>query len=317
MENFLYSLNATIPIFLLIILGKVLMHFHIINSDFTKTADRLVFYVGLPALVFRDLGMSSVKNSFHIQFVLFCAAVTIFIILAIWFLTDIFMKDKESQGAFIQASYRSSAAILGMAFINNMYGDAGNAPLMIIGAVPFFNIFAVIILTLKGKKNEKKSKGGALLRSTIIDVMKNPILISIVVSIPFAVWGIRLPSFAEKTISNLAGIATPLALICIGAGFEGRKAIKKIKPTAVAAFIKLILLASLFLPLAIYLGFRNQELVAALIMLASPATPSCYIMVKNTNNDAVLTSSIIVLTTLLSSVTLTGWIYLLRSFGFI
>ena len=57
--------------------------------------------------------------------------------------------------------------------------------------------------------------------------------------------------------------------------------------------------------------------MAILIMLGSPATVSCYIMAKNTGNDAVLTSSVIVLTTLLSAVTLTGWIYILHSMGFL
>ena len=113
----------------------------------------------------------------------------------------------------------------------------------------------------------------------------------------------------------MGNTATPLALISIGAGFEGRKAIKKIKPTLAASFIKLILLSALFLPLAIFFGYRNQELMAILIMLGSPSTVSCYIMAKNTGNDSTLTSSIIVLTTLLSSVTLTMWIFLLRTVG--
>ena len=144
-------------------------------------------------------------------------------------------------------------------------------------------------------------------------MFKNPILLSILISLPFAFLNLHFPVFINKAIGNIANTATPLALISIGASFEGRKAIKKIKPTVVASFIKLILLAALFLPLAVFLGYRNQELMAVLIMLGSPATVSCYIMAKNTGNDYILTSSIIVLTTLLSSVTLTAWIFLLRS----
>ena len=223
------------------------------------------------------------------------------------------MKNKTEKGAFIQASYRSSAAILGMAFIDNMFGNAGLAPLMIIGAVPLYNIFAVIILTVKGKNPDQKAD----VKGTLLAVCKNPILLGIVAALPFTFLQPTLPTFFVKTVSNLAATATPLALIAIGASFEGSKAIKKICPTLIATCTKLILLASLFLPIAIWMGFRHQELVAILIMLASPATPSCYIMAKNTNNDATLTSSIIVLTTLLSSVTLTLWIYLLKNLGFI
>lgn len=311
MDNFIYSLNATLPIFLMIILGKILYKLRIIDDHFTKVADKYVFMVALPALVFKDLTENDIRSNFDGSYVLFCFLVTLTVILVIWGLTSLFMKNKSEQGAFIQASYRSSAAILGLAFIDNMYDGAGMAPLMIIGAVPLFNIFAVIILTLKGDNDGQKPD----VKTTVLNIFKNPILLGILISLPFAFFHWELPEFMNKTINGIGNTATPLALISIGATFEGRKAIKKIRPTLIASFIKLILLVALFLPLAIYIGYRNQELMAILIMLGSPSTVSCYIMAKNTKNDAVLTSSIIVLTTLLSSVTLTLWIFILKSIG--
>lgn len=311
MSNLIYSINATLPIFLLIILGKVLKTAKIINDEFTKTADRYVFRIALPALLFSDLTENNVGSAFDGKYVLFCFSVTIFSIAVLWGLTEKFMKNEERKGAFIQGSYRSSAAILGLAFINNMYDSVGMAPLMIIGCVPLYNIFAVIILTLKGDNGGKKPN----MKETFINVMKNPILLSILIALPFALLNLHFPSFVNKAIGSVANTATPLALISIGASFEGKKALKKMKPTLLASFIKLILLASLFLPLAVFFGYRNQELMALLVMLGSPTTVSSYIMAKNTGNDGILTSSIIVLTTLLSSLTLTLWIFVLKSFG--
>ena len=311
MSNLIYSINATLPIFLLIILGKVLKTTKIINDEFTKTADRYVFRIALPALLFSDLTENNVGSAFDGKYVLFCFSVTIFSIAVLWGLTEKFMKNEEQTGAFIQGSYRSSAAILGLAFINNMYDSVGMAPLMIIGCVPLYNIFAVIILTLKGDNGGKKPN----MKETFINVMKNPILLSILIALPFALLNLHFPSFVNKAIGSVANTATPLALISIGASFEGKKALKKMKPTLLASFIKLILLAGLFLPLAVFFGYRNQELMALLVMLGSPTTVSSYIMAKNTGNDGILTSSIIVLTTLLSSLTLTLWIFVLKSFG--
>lgn len=311
MSNLIYSINATLPIFLLIILGKVLKTAKIINDEFTKTADRYVFRIALPALLFSDLTENNVGSAFDGKYVLFCFSVTIFSIAVLWGLTEKFMKNEEQKGAFIQGSYRSSAAILGLAFINNMYDSVGMAPLMIIGCVPLYNIFAVIILTLKGDNGGKKPN----MKETFINVMKNPILLSILIALPFALLNLHFPSFVNKAIGSVANTATPLALISIGASFEGKKALKKMKPTLLASFIKLILLAGLFLPLAVFFGYRNQELMALLVMLGSPTTVSSYIMAKNTGNDGILTSSIIVLTTLLSSLTLTLWIFILKSFG--
>lgn len=311
MSNLIYSINATLPIFLLIILGKVLKTTKIISDEFTKTADRYVFRIALPALLFSDLTENNVGSAFDGKYVLFCFSVTIFSIAVLWGLTEKFMKNEDQKGAFIQGSYRSSAAILGLAFINNMYDSVGMAPLMIIGCVPLYNIFAVIILTLKGDNGGKKPN----MKETFINVMKNPILLSILIALPFALLNLHFPSFVNKAIGSVANTATPLALISIGASFEGKKALKKMKPTLLASFIKLILLASLFLPLAVFFGYRNQELMALLVMLGSPTTVSSYIMAKNTGNDGILTSSIIVLTTLLSSLTLTLWIFVLKSFG--
>lgn len=311
MSNLIYSINATLPIFLLIILGKVLKTTKIINDEFTKTADRYVFRIALPALLFSDLTENNVGSAFDGKYVLFCFSVTIFSIAVLWGLTEKFMKNEEQKGAFIQGSYRSSAAILGLAFINNMYDSVGMAPLMIIGCVPLYNIFAVIILTLKGDNGGKKPN----MKETFINVMKNPILLSILIALPFTLLNLHFPSFVNKAIGSVANTATPLALISIGASFEGKKALKKMKPTLLASFIKLILLAGLFLPLAVFFGYRNQELMALLVMLGSPTTVSSYIMAKNTGNDGILTSSIIVLTTLLSSLTLTLWIFVLKSFG--
>lgn len=196
MSNLIYSINATLPIFLLIILGKVLKTTKIINDEFTKTADRYVFRIALPALLFSDLTENNVGSSFDGKYVLFCFSVTIFSIAVLWGLTEKFMKNEEQKGAFIQGSYRSSAAILGLAFINNMYDSVGMAPLMIIGCVPLYNIFAVIILTLKGDNGGKKPN----MKETFINVMKNPILLSILIALPFALLNLHFPSLSIKPL---------------------------------------------------------------------------------------------------------------------
>ena len=112
-------------------------------------------------------------------------------------------------------------------------------------------------------------------------------------------------------------MATPFALLCVGGGFEAGKALAKLKPTIFGTLIKLIILPLIFIPVAILLGFRNEFMAATIIMLGAPTTPTCYIMAKSMDNDEVLTSSIIVITTLLSAFTLTGIIYVLKILGYL
>lgn len=314
MENFIYSLNATIPIFLVIVIGYVLKQTGILNDEFVSVANKFNFKVTLPFLVFKDIAGANIREDFDVVFVLFCAIATTVCFFAIWGCVKLFVKDKSMIGAFVQASFRSSAAVMGIAFIQNIYGTSGMAPLMIIGSVPLYNIYSVIVLTLEA---ENSGQGKEKIKKALVGIITNPIIIGILLGLLVSLSGITFPTIINKTIQNMASMASPLALIAIGAGFEGRKALAKIKPTIAVAVIKLVVQTAVFLPIAIQLGFRNEKIIAILVMLAAPTTPSCYIMAKNMKNDGVLTASAVVVTTLFSAVTLTLWIYLLKTFGFI
>lgn len=314
MDSFHFAINATMPIFLVIVLGWVLMRMGIFNKAFADVADKYVFKVALPVLLFYDIATTNLRQGFDLKFVLFCMVSTTTMFLGIWLLAHLSMKDKSLVGAFSQAAARSSAAILGIAFVMNIYGNLGQTPLMIVAAVPLFNIYSVIILSSSASDNPG---GRGHIKHTCLNVIKNPIILGILAGLPFSLLGIKFPVIVAKTITSVGSTATPVALLVVGAGFEGRKALARIKPTVMATAIKLLILPAIFLPLAVFMGFTKSELVAVLIMTGSPTTVSCYIMAKNMDNDAILSSSIIVLATLLSSVTLTGWIFLLRHMALI
>lgn len=315
MENLIFSLNATIPIFLLMVLGYVLKLLKIVDEPFVKTLNSFNFKITLPVLLFRDIAESDFTSVWDTTYVLYCFFVTLFCIAAIWLLSSLFYKNKACTGEFVQASYRGSAAVLGIAFIQNIYGDSGMAPLMIIGTVPLYNIAAVLILSFTGPNGEKPDKKS--ISDSIKSILTNPIILGILLGMLVSVSKVSFPSILEKTVGSISSLATPLALLGLGAGFEGRKALKQIKPTVICSFIKLLLQPLIFLPLACYLGFRDEKMVALLIMLGAPTTVSCYIMAKNMGHEGILTSSVVVTTTFLSAVTITLWLFALRCFELI
>jgi len=320
MDNFIFSLNVTIPIFLVILLGYILRKIGLINENFVSIANKYVFKCALPVMLFQDIAFTDTLRSAKGSFVLFCALVTIAMFLLVWLCSYIFLKDKSLVGAFAQAGARGSAAILGVAFVENISGSAGMAPLMIVSAVPFFNILSVIILTFSADLNksagEKKSHG-AVIKKSLFNIVTNPIIIGILLGIPFALLNVKFPAIATRTMDYVARTATPVALIAIGGGFDKQEATRRVKPAIWASLIKLVILPAVFLPLAVLFHFASSEMVAILIMLASPTTVSCYIMAVNMENDGPLTSNVILLTTIFSSLTLTGWIFILRSLNLI
>ncbi|MCR4748181.1 MAG: AEC family transporter [Lachnospiraceae bacterium] len=315
MENLIFSLNATVPIFTLMVLGYLFRKIGLIDEKASTWMNKFVFNAALPVLVFKDLADQNFAETWNGKFVLFCFAVTSISIAVIALLSKWIVKDRAKRGEFIQSSYRSSAALLGIAFIHNIYGDSasGMGPLMILGSVPLYNVFAVIVLMLTAENDKSGQDIGKRLQSTVRGILTNPIILGIAVGMLWSVLRIPQPKIFRTIVSDIAALATPLGLMSMGAAFDFRKALNELKPALIASFIKLFVLAAIFLPLAVMSGFAGEQIVAILVMLGSATTVSCYIMAKSMGHEGTLSSSVIMLTTFGCSFSLTFWLYILRT----
>lgn len=310
MENLIFSLNATLPVFLMMILGMLFKKMKIISNDFASSMNKFVFLIPLPVMVFKNLATIDIRQAWNTKFVLYCFGVTVFSIL-IAYLLSFLNKDRSVQGEFIQASYRSSAALLGMALISNIYGESVMGPLMIIGSVPLYNIMAVVVLSVFTP--EKKKIDQKLIKKTFIGIIKNPIIIGIEVGMIWSYFSLPYPPIFSKTVDYLSALASPLGLMAMGASFNLKKASGQIKPALVSSFFKLFGFVLMFMPLAIHLGFLNDQIVAILIMLGSATTVTCYVMAKNMGHEGTLSSNVVMITTLCSGFSITFWLFVLKS----
>lgn len=314
MENLIFSLNATMPVFLMMVLGMLFRKTGILKENMIDGLNQFVFKVALPVLLFGDLAKQDFAQAWDGKFVAFCFVVTLLSI-GLAALMSMALKDKSLCGEFIQGAYRSSAAILGIAFITNIYGNSGMAPLMIIGSVPLYNVMAVIVLSFTKPGQEGMSP--ALLKKTLKGIVTNPIILGILSGALWSVLRLPMPTILAKTVSNLGGLTTPLGLMAMGAAFQWSEAKSGMGPAFVASFMKLIGLCTLFLPVAVLLGFREAELIAILVMLGSSTTVSSYVMARNMGHSGVLSSSIVAITTLGSAFSLTFWLYVMKSLALI
>ena len=181
LENLAYCLNATAPIFLLMLLGLVFRRLGFFSQAFADKLNDFVFKVGLPVMLFKDLVESDFFTVWDGPFVLFCFLATLGSILLTAALS-LFCRERPLRGEFIQVGYRSSIALLGAAFLENLYGTAGAASLVIIGAVPLYNVAAVMVtasypafarqgqtidVVVSSMGNAKSLRGGTLLMTPL------------------------------------------------------------------------------------------------------------------------------------------------------
>lgn len=309
-NDFMFSVGAILPVFGVMVLGFLLRRRGFLTQGFCQTGNRLVFNLCLPAMLLRQIASMGGVRAADGSFLLYAFAATLAGVLAVWLPAHFFMKDKTQVGAFAQGAFRGNTALLGAALLQSICGSQAYAPLIILAAVPVYNVLSVVVLSLE-------AGGGTLDRARVLGALKqvarNPILLGILAGMPFALTGRSIPLPADKVLSMLGGLASPLSLLVIGAGFRWQAALEKRRTTLLAALVKLVLLPAAALPPAAALGFRGEALVALLVMSGTPSAVSSYIMAENMGNDGVLANGIVAVTTLLSAVTLTGWIFLLRT----
>lgn len=316
LENLRFSLNATVPVFLMMVFGWFCRKIDLLDDHTTAKLNKFTFRTTLPALLFMDLSKADFRAVWDTRFVLFCVIVTLLSV-GVASLYSLLHKDKAERGEIIQAAYRSSAAVLGIAFVKNIYGEAAMAALMIVGTVPIYNIIAVTVLSLTSPDTSGKKSGRELFLNTLKGIITNPIILGIIVGMIWSVAGIPQPVILEKSVSYLGNMATPLSLIALGASFRTSDAKGKTAVTAGIVFIKLVVFCCIFLPLAVHMGFRGEKLIAILVMLGSATTGSCFVMAKNFGHKGTITAYAVMLATMFSALTLTAWLFLLRSMKYV
>ena len=296
------------------VLGYVLhTETRMLDTDFSSKMNTFVFKVALPVQLFESMVTAGFQEVWNGGAVLFCLVVTLLSILVMMAVS--LTQKKALRAEFIQAGYRSSQALLGAALMQNIYGHNGPLALIIIGSVPLYNVAAVVLLTLlspEGGHLDRKTLGRALR-----EIVKNPIILAIAAGVAWSLLGIPLPDILGRAVANLGATATPLGLLALGASIDLKKAVTLWRPTLVSSIFKLVVFVAAFLPAAIWLGYRDELLVAILVMLGSPATVSSFTMARSMGHEGTLSADAVMMTTICSAFTFTGWLYLLRMLGFI
>ena len=190
MANLLFSLGVTMPVFLIVVLGYVFGRTGLVDEFFAKKINDFVFQVLLPVTLFQQLATNDFLASWDVRFVLFCFGATVSSIFLMILLSKV-LAPPAQRGEFIQGSYRASQALLGMAYLTNLYGNAEYVPMMLIVSVILYNISAVIILDVYAPGRQRAIDRKEMFRHVGRGIMKNPLIIGIVAG---AIWSVlRLP----------------------------------------------------------------------------------------------------------------------------
>ena len=211
----------------------------------------------------------------------------------------------------IQAIYRSNFVIMGIPLVTNIYGDSnlGITTMMIAVIVPLYNVLGVITLEIfRGTKIK--------IKEVIKGVITNPLILGAACGALFLFSGLKIPQPILKPIGQMAGATSMLALIVLGASFHLSSTKEHLPQLVICVLGRLLVFPACVFAVALYLGFRNAELMTLVAIFASPGAVVGFTMAQQMNSDADLAGNNIVFTTAFSALTFCSWIFLFKNYGF-
>lgn len=326
MDSLIFALNAVAPIIMMVAIGYLLKKIGFMNEKFAKMANKLMFRIFLPAMLFLNVYKINDIGGIELGYILYVVAALVVIFLVSIPLVILVTKKQERRGALLQATFRSNFALIGFPLAQSLYGEAGAIVATLLSAVviPIFNIFAVISLSVFRKSDEKPS-----VKSIVLGIVKNPLIIGVLSGVAtlgirsvFVKYGIsfRLTDIGPvySTLSYLSSLATPLALLVLGAQFEFSAVADMKKEIIFGTAMRTLIVPTLAILIA-YLGFgdkfRGEHFAAFVAVFATPVAVSSVPMAQEMDSDAILAGQLVVWTTLVSAFSVFGATYILRLLG--
>ena len=314
MENIIVSFNVIAPVFFLMVLGYLLVNFtSLADRKLTKQANAIVFKIFLPCMLFYNVYQSDIGAEIHsrIKLCIWAAGGLLILFVLLCLIVPKVVKQENQQGVVIQGIFRSNYVIFGVAVVQNMYGSKSTTTAAILSAilVPMYNFLAVVALSIFGEKRETDWK------KIILDIVKNPLIISSVLGIIFSLLGIRLPTAVDTTVQDLAKLSTPIAFMILGGDLDFSKVKGNLKVASVVLTVKLVILPLIMIPMIVMLGYRDADLLSGLLAYQTPVAVSSYIMAQQAGADGQLAGQLVVFSSVLSIFTLFVTIFILRTVG--
>ncbi|MBP3895912.1 MAG: AEC family transporter [Mogibacterium sp.] len=310
LQNFLVCAGAVVPSAIYLIIGAILRASKVLGDRSVKKFTHVIFVALYPFLMFDNLYGKNLEEHMNAGLIIYAVAFTMFQLIASWFFVCRIEPDNYHRGAMIQALFRSNYVLMGLPIAINLFGKGNVTPIAVIllFVVPIYNSAAVIVF-------EYFRGGHVNIKDMLLHILTNPIIEGGLVALVFIILNIKLPDILQTTVTSLSDCTSPIALILLGAGLN----IKSFKSDRARIFIctagKLIIFPAIGIAGAVLFGFRDVELVAITLMLATPVALASYAMASSMQGNGRLAGELVVISTALSCFTMPIWLFILKTAG--
>lgn len=301
-------ITTIVPIFIVILLGLGIQRRNFIPPEFLGPANRLVYYVAIPAMIFKSMSGSALLDWFNPKMIIITLASVMAAYIFAWGLSRTIGVPRSQAGSFIQCAGHGNLGYIGLAVAYYFLGDTGLVHASVV--VGFVMILQNLLSATTLLAHAPKEIGERSLTAIAGKLLTNPVILSVLAGMAFSIFQWPVPLILKRSLEILSGLALPTALLLIGASLSFERIRGRWNLVLGATLIKLIGLPAMGWFLFGMLGIAGSDYLPALIQLAAPTATVTYVMAKEMQGDTDLATAVISTSTLLSAVTFSLWLKL-------
>lgn len=303
----MHIINTIIPIFMLIVLGWFAGRRGFLPVSFLGPANRLVFYLAIPAMIFRALSKTDFHAEFDLQVVAGTLLALIIVFIVAWGACSMLHLKRSQRGTFIHTTFHGNLGYIGFAVAYYFLGAQGLARASIIASFVILvqNFLAVLVLQVYSSDVRSYFQN---LRTLLLTILGNPVIISAVAGMLFSIFLIPVPLIIGRSLDILSSLALPLALLIIGGSISFSFMRSKMGYILPACVLKLIALPCTGLIIFKFCNLASGDYLPGIILLASPTATVTFVMAKEMKGDPDFANATISLCTILSAGTFIFWL---------
>ena len=260
--------------------------------------------------MFSNLYGAEISSAFDAKLIVFSVVMVLAVFFSAMAVVIKVEKENHNRGAMIQAIYRSNFVIMGIPVVSNIFGgeNLSTTAVAITIIVPLYNVLAVIVLEI--------FRGGKPSAAHILKgIVTNPLILGALAGALTIPLQLKLPEFLESTIFSMKEVATPMALLVLGATLNKKSLSHSKRNLAICVIGRLIVVPAIALSLGAWIGLRDVAFVTLIAVFASPTAVSSYTMAEQMDSNGELAGNCVVFSSALASLTLFFWIFLFKSLG--
>lgn len=306
-------LDTIAPVFLIVALGAWLQRSGFVSSGFLREANRLTYWVGLPALLFVKLAPALPSIAVVRPTLLALVAGTLLTVALAYAMAWMLRLPGPIMGTFVQGAFRGNLAFIGLPIVFALPDvpvagglNLHTAAVVVVAPVMLlYNVIGVLVL-LSAQHRLGWQMIGPMLRQLAV----TPPFVAIVAGMIFAVMGWHVPEAANRTLNALGEMALPLGLLGVGGSLVTSNLAGSWRLPAGTALLKGALSPVIGWACGRWWGLDPVMLKVVLIFMATPTAIVSYAMALEMKGDEKLASGIIaasVVVSLLTLATIVGW----------